>query len=378
MQPIVIIGTGLAGYTLARELRKLDGVTPLVLITADDGGFYSKPMLSNALLRGKTPAQLVSADAAKMAADLDAVIKVRMRVEAIDTAAHTVTANGETLTYSRLVLAVGAQPIRLPLAGDGAADVLTVNSLDDYARFHVRLDRACRVAVIGPGLIGCEFANDLAAAGHVVTMIGPDAHPLGRLLPAEAGSAVQSALSAIGVQWRLGTVVSSVERDGGAYRVLLADGGEVTADVVLSAIGLQADTRLAQQAGLAANCGIVVDAQLRTSAPDVYALGDCAEVNGTVLPFVLPLMEQARALAMVLAGREARVNYPPMPVAVKTPACPVVVAPPAPGGNGQWRVQADAEGVRAEFIDGTQLLGFALTGAATAAKQALVKQLAAL
>ncbi|PKM43878.1 MAG: FAD-dependent oxidoreductase [Gammaproteobacteria bacterium HGW-Gammaproteobacteria-1] len=378
MHPIVIIGTGLAGYTLARELRKLDSITPLVMITADDGGFYSKPMLSNALLRGKTPAQLISADAAKMAADINAVIRVRTQVEAIDTVAHTVTANGETIHYSRLVLAVGARPIRLPLEGDGADDVLTVNSLDDYARFHAQVQGARRVAVIGPGLIGCEFANDLAGAGHAVTVIGPDPHPLGRLLPAEAGNAVRDALSAVGIQWRLGTVVSRVERDGGAYRLLLADGSEVHADVVLSAIGLQADTRLAQQAGLTVNRGIVVNGQLRTSAEDTYALGDCAEVNGVVLPFVLPLMEQARTLAAVLAGREAAVNYPPMPVAVKTPACPVVVAPPAPGSGGQWQVQADGEGVRAEFVDGTLLRGFALTGAAISAKQALVKQLAAL
>lgn len=377
MQPIVIIGTGLAGYTLARELRKLDSTTPLAFITADDGGLYSKPMLSNALLRGKAPAELVSADAAKMAADLDALITTRTRVEAIDTAAHTVTAGGKTVAYARLVLAVGARPIRLPLEGDGAAAVLTVNNLDDYAQFHARLQGPQRVAVIGPGLIGCEFANDLAAAGHAVTVIGPDAHPLGRLLPGAAGQAVQQALAAIGVQWRLGTTVARVERDGSAYRLRLADGSALQADVVLSAIGLQADTRLAQQAGLAVNRGIVVDGQLRSSAPDVYALGDCAEVNGSVLPFVLPLMEQARTLAAVLAGREAAVSYPPMPVAVKTPACPVVVAPPAPGQSGEWQVQVEAQGVRAEFVDGTQLLGFALTGSATAARQALVKQLAA-
>jgi len=378
MHPIVIIGTGLAGYTLARELRKLDSVTPLVMITADDGGFYSKPMLSNALLRGKSPAQLISADAEKMAADINAVIKVRTRVEAIDIAAHTVTANGETIGYSRLVLAVGARPIRLPLEGDGATDVLTVNSLEDYAQFHEKLQGTKRVAVIGPGLIGCEFANDLVGAGHQVSIIGPDPHPLGRLLPGEVGNAVRTALGAIGIQWHLGTVVSRVERNGSAYRLVLADGSEVNADVVLSAIGLQADIRLAQQAGLVTNRGIVVDAQLRASAADVYALGDCAEVNGMVLPFVLPLMEQARTLAAVLAGREAAVNYPPMPVAVKTPACPVVVSPPAPGAPGEWRVQVEADGVRAEFIDGTQLRGFALAGAATAAKQALVKQLAAL
>jgi rubredoxin-NAD+ reductase len=376
MDPIVIIGTGLAGYTLARELRKRGTTTPLVMVTADDGAFYSKPMLSNAFAKGKAPAQLVTADAAKMAKDLDARILTHTRVDAIDTEARVVTVGGEGLRYDRLVLAVGARPIRPPLEGDAVDAVFTVNSLDDYAHFHTAVSEAVHVAVIGPGLIGCEFANDLLAAGKQVTVIGPDAWPLGRLLPAQAGQAVRQALAAAGVQWRLGTAVQRVDRHTRGYRLTLADGAQLQADVVISAIGLQPDTRLAQASGLDVGRGIRVDAQLRTGAPDVYALGDCAEVNGSVLPFVLPLMEQARVLAAVLAGGEGGLVYPPMPVVVKTPACPVVVAPPAPNAEGVWDVQAGDDGIQAEFRAGKRLLGFALTGAATGARQALTKALA--
>ena len=105
--PIVIIGTGLAGYTTARELRKLDSETPLEVITADDGHFYSKPMISNALGRGQEPLDLPTGDAAKMAADLDARVRTRTRVDAIDRNAKQLSFNGTTLDYSQLVLATG-------------------------------------------------------------------------------------------------------------------------------------------------------------------------------------------------------------------------------------------------------------------------------
>ena len=122
--------------------------------------------------------------------------------------------------------------------------------------------------------------------------------------------------------------------------------------------------------------GIVVDNQLRTSAPDIHALGDCAEAQGTVVLYVMPLMEQARTLAKVLVGTEAELSYPVMPVVIKTPACPVTVCPPAPGTAGEWQVESSPVGVRALFLDGTDRLhGFALTGQATAEKNSLAQQL---
>jgi rubredoxin-NAD+ reductase len=377
MDPIVIIGTGLAGYTLAREFRKLDSASPLLLVTADHGGFYSKPMLSNALAKGKSPAQLVTANADSMARDLNATVLTQTRVEAIDSEAHTIFAGGRTLRYARLVLAVGARPIRPPMEGDGAGAVLAINNLEDYAQFRDALAGAHRVAVIGPGLIGCEFANDLLAVGKQVTVIGPDAYPLGRLLPPEAALPLGAALSAAGIRWRLGTSVVRIDRGVGGYRLRLQDATELEADLVVSAVGLQPDLGLAMKADLATGRGIRVDDGLHTSAPDIYALGDCVEVNGAVLPFVLPLMEQARVLAAVLAGQPRRLVYPSMPVVVKTPACPVVVAPPPPGAAGTWEVVAQPEGVRAEYRAGDRLLGFALTGAATSARQSLTKVLSA-
>jgi len=376
MEAIVIIGSGLAGYTLAREFRKIAPEPPLHIITRDDGAFYSKPMLSNALAKAKTAETLATAGAEQMAAQLNATVWTHTEVTAIDTTARTVTARGETLAYDKLVLAIGAQPIHPPLEGDGATAVYSINNLADYARFRKGIEQAQRIAVIGPGLIGCEFANDLAQAGKSVTVIGPSAAPLDRLLPPEAGRALQTALAAIGVEWRLGVTAQRVDRHDHVLLLRLSEGGTVEADAVLSAVGLRPNTALAQAAGIKVNRGIVVDRYLESSAADVYALGDCAEVEGLVLPFVMPIMQAARALARTLAGNRTAVSYPAMPVVVKTPAHAIVVSPPPSGSGGRWEISGDSTGIRALYRDANNiLLGFALTGATVADKQALTKEL---
>jgi rubredoxin-NAD+ reductase len=376
MPPIVIVGSGLGGYTLAKELRKLAPEVPLHIITRDDGAFYSKPMLSNALAKGKTARTLVTAGADRMAAQLHAEIWTRTTVTAIDGAAHTVAVRGGVLHYDKLVLAVGAQPIRLPLAGDAAAEVCAVNNLADYARFRERIAQARRIAVIGPGLIGCEFANDLVAGGKTVTVIGPGAEPLDCLLPPQAGRVLRAALTAVGVDWRLGVTVQRVDRCDDELCLRLSDDVVIAADAVLSAIGLQSNVDLARRAGIVTRRGIVVDRFLESSVQDVFAVGDCAEVEGLVLPFVMPIMQAARALAKTLAGTRTAVSYPAMPVVVKTPAHAVVVSPPPPGSTGHWDVAVTEQGARAVYRDDQgRALGFALTGAAVAEKQALSKEM---
>lgn len=376
MDPLVIIGTGLAGYTLAREFRKLDTDTPLVLISADDGAFYSKPMLSNAFAQGRDAAALVNAPAEQMAEQLDARILTQTRVTGIDTHARQVTTGQETIGYARLVLALGADPIRLPLDGDAADSVLSVNDLADYARFRAALKQGPRVALLGAGLIGCEFANDLAGQGYTVDVIDLAPLPLGRLLPEACGAAMRDALTAAGIRLHLGTQVERIAREANGIALTLANGETIDADTVLSAVGLRPRTALAEAAGLAVGRGIQVDRRLQTSAVDVHALGDCAEVDGLVLPYVMPIMHAARALAKTLANEPTPVSYPAMPVVVKTPALATVVNPPAPGSKGEWRISGRAPDLRADFLgpDG-QLLGVCLMGEATKQKQAVTREL---
>ncbi|MBU6259018.1 MAG: FAD-dependent oxidoreductase [Burkholderiales bacterium] len=387
--PLVVVGSGLAGWNLAREFRKLDKDRALVVVSRDGGGFYSKPMLSNAIAGKKTAATLIMKSAAQMAAELNATVHAHGEVEAIDTAARTLrllrsaAPQGqeptETIAYGDLVLALGADPIRLPLGGDAAAEVLSVNDVDDYARFAERLEGARRVALLGAGLIGCEFANDLLARGIEPTVFDIADRPLGRLLPEAAAAWMRHRLEAAGVRFRFGAAVQSVERTAQGLRLTLADGSHVDAEVVLSAVGLRPRIGLAQAAGLAVGRGIVVDRRLATSAPQVHAIGDCAEVQGLSLPFVLPLMAQARALAANLAGQATDLVYPAMPVTVKTPASPTVVCPPPPGLAGAWKTEADEAGCAALFHDESGALrGFVVMGAATAQKQGLAARVPAL
>lgn len=365
MKPIVIIGSGLAGYGVAKEFRKLDTATPLLIITADDGCSYSKPMLSNAVAKGKTAEQLVTADARGMESQLNATVRVRTRVTSIDSVAHEIAIGNERLGYHKLVLAVGANPLRVSLAGDAADEVLSVNNLEDYARFRQAIEGKNRVIILGGGLIGCEFANDLAAGGYEVGVIDRNPLPLGRLLPESVSTSLKEKLASIGVVWHGADTVRSIDPSAEGYRVSLESGAIVTADVVLSAIGLQPNIDLARGAGLSVNRGIVVDQWLQTSAPDIYAVGDCAEVAGYVLPFVMPLMRAAKALGPTLAGQATKVVYPAMPVIVKTPVYPVAILPPAPNTAGEWQIASEGDDIRALYISQNgETAGFALGGAA--------------
>ncbi|ARU30285.1 FAD-dependent oxidoreductase [Sulfuriferula sp. AH1] len=376
MHPIIIIGSGMAAYTLAREFRKLDKETALTIVTADDGDAYSKPMLSTALAQNKAPDQLVNARVESMREQLDAQILTHRQVLAIDATAKQVQLQDQTLVYSQLVLALGADPVRPQLAGDATDAVLSVNDLSDYARFRAAIVNAKRVAILGGGLIGCEFANDLATAGYQVDIVHPQAYPLERLLPEAAATALRDGLAKLGVTWHLQRMAVAVDHHGDNLIVSLNDGSSIETDAVLSAIGLRPRTQLAQNAGIHAGRGIRVNRQLQTNVPGIYAIGDCAEVEGHVLPYVLPLMAQARALAVTLSGTPTSVAYPAMPVVVKTPACPIAVAAPSVPDSATWAVDCQEDGICALYQDANgQLLGFALTGKATQQRQTLAKQL---
>ncbi|MDO9005982.1 MAG: FAD-dependent oxidoreductase [Aquabacterium sp.] len=377
---VVIIGSGLAGYNVARELRKLDAQVPIVVVSRDHAGFYSKPMLSNALAGKKTAATLVMKAADKIGAEINARVLPHSTVERLDTQARTLLLNsGEVLPYRDLVLAMGADPIRLPLKGNAADSVLSVNDLDDFAKFAEALDHpdgVKHVTILGAGLIGCEFANDLLHRGIEPTVLDLADRALGRLLPEAASLNLQTKLEAAGARFRFGVAMQSVDlaSDGPGLQVTLTDGSTFKTDLVLSAIGLKPRTALAASAGLQVNRGIVADRHLATSSEHVYAVGDCAEVDGHTLPYVLPLMQQARALAAGLAGQKTPVAYPAMPVIVKTPACPTVVCPPPLDAQGEWTVTTTDDALEARFTapgQPEQLLGFALQGKAVSQRQAL-------
>ncbi|MCH2006291.1 rubredoxin reductase RubB [Acinetobacter ursingii] len=379
MHPIVIIGSGMAGYTLAREFRKLNPDHELLMICADDAVNYAKPTLSNALVGNKAPEQIQLGDAEKMSTQLNMQIQTHTWVKEIHADRHELVTEKDgqqnIQPYSKLVLAVGANPIRLAIAGDGSDDIHVVNSLIDYRAFRENLAKCNdkRVVILGAGLIGCEFANDLQNTDHDVTVIDLSPRPLGRLLPAHVAEAFQQNLEQSGIRFVLSTTVEKVTKinDGQDYAVTLANGQTLVADILLSAIGLQPNISLAKTAEIQTSRGVITNSLLETNQTDIFAIGDCAEVNGTLLPYVMPIMQQARALAKTLTGQTTSVHYPAMPVAVKTPAAPLTVLPAPVDVDVNWETEELEDGMLAKASDAEGTLrGFVLLGP-TAAKQRL-------
>ncbi len=374
--PLVIIGTGLAGYNLAREFRKLDSETPLLLITADDGRSYSKPMLSTGFAMNKDADALGMTVAGPMAIQLNAEIRTHTRVTRLDPANRRVWIGNEPVPYRDLVIAWGAQTIQVAVDGGAQDAIFPINDLLDYGRFREAAHGKRRVLILGAGLIGCEFANDLLQGGYEVDLVAPCEQLMPSLLPPEPAAAVRRGLESLGARFHLGPVLERLERDGDALQAQLSDGQRLECDLVVSAVGLRPRIELAEAAGLKVNRGIEVDRLLQTSTEHVYALGDCAEVDGLNLLYVMPLMSGVRALARTLVAQPTPVTYGPMPITVKTPVCPLVVSPPAAGSHGSWNVEGECNNLKATFRgpDG-KLLGYALTGTAVQERLALNKQL---
>jgi rubredoxin-NAD+ reductase len=341
--PVVIVGCGLAGWTVARELRQRDKARPITMVCADNGHFYAKPMLSNALAQKKAAGHLIQKTAVQQAEALGVEVLANTRVGAIDRAARRLdmaagAGHGAPLYYGKLVLALGADAIRLPTPGLEHAH--SVNDIDDYHGFRDALaaaGSAARVAIIGGGLIGSEFANDLAIGGYQVSVVDPAPWLIGNLVSQDNGEALKAALAGMGVDCYLGDLAESVERNAaGGYRIRLRSGTVLEADLILSAVGLRPRVELAQQAGLDVARGILVDEMGRTSDPDIYALGDCAAYASAAradiadgapraLPYIMPIMTAGKAIAATLAGQPTPIKFGPMPVRVKTPALPLTI-----------------------------------------------------
>lgn len=369
---IVIVGSGLAAYLLAKEFRELNKVAPLRIITQSDGRFYSKPLLSTAFTHQKTADMLTVSSPAEMAEELKAEINTATKVTAINSINKTIDVENEKgesakIAYDKLILACGSVVLEASIQGEGAPEILSVNDLQDYAVFQNKLleKPSKKIAIIGAGLVGCEFANDLSNAGYEVDVIALADQPLEKLLPRPLGAALQSSFAEKGVSWHFNTCVEKINKINAGYELELQNGEKLSADLVLSAIGLRANSQLARAAGIATHRGIQVNTYLETNISNIYALGDCAEVNGHLMFYIAPLRKCANALARTLAGERRAVNYPAMSVSIKTPICPTVACPPPEGLLGEWVITGEGKDLRALYYDQQgNLRGFALIGSA--------------
>jgi rubredoxin-NAD+ reductase len=374
MKKVVIVGSGLAGYIAATEISNKLPEAELMLITDCDGTYYLKPALSAALAQKKTASDLAMFSAEQMSTRLNMQVVTNTLVTNIDGSNKAIVTNKGDYPYDACILATGSDVIPLNLSSDKG--VFTVNSLDDYVKFRDDLDTPKEITIIGSGLVGVEFANDLIASGHKVNLVGDSSYPLPQMIPEKLGLVLKNSMANAGINLYLDETVISINRDAEKIITGCASGKYISSDLVLVAIGIKPNISLAQASGLETNRGVLVDLTCKTNFDDVYALGDCAEVSGMNLFYVPPIRKCAAAIAMTLSGVETKVVYPAMPVTVKSPICPIVACIPRVEKNLDLEISGSGNDLIAKYVDkDKKLCGFALSGEATKLKMELAKDI---
>ncbi|WP_413736923.1 NADH:flavorubredoxin reductase NorW [Sodalis sp. RH21] len=348
-QDIVIIGSGFAARQLIKNIRKLDDAVPIRLIADDSCDEYHKPELSHVISRGQNADDLTRMTAAQFAELYRLALHSHSRINRIDPLARRIYGESGDYPYRQLVLATGAQAIVPPI--EGRELLLTLNSQQQYRQIETQLRQSQRILLLGAGLIGTELAMDLARAGKQVTLVDRAASILAALMPAEVSARLQHRLVEQGVELILNTRLLNLQQHASGLTAVLPRGRRLTVDAAISAIGLRPDTALAAAAGLATGRGIRVNDRLRTSDPYIYALGDGAEINGALMPFLQPIQLSAAVLAKNLLGGADSLLLPPMLIKVKTPDMPLHLAGQTQRADLRWQVDFDAQGILARGWD---------------------------
>ncbi|HYJ36661.1 MAG TPA: FAD-dependent oxidoreductase, partial [Rhizomicrobium sp.] len=270
---IVIVGGGAAGFAAAEMLRRLDYQGDVIMLSDDTAPPVDRPNLSKDYLAGSAPEEWVPLRTDAYYAENGIDLRLGARAGAIDPQARQVVlAGGGTISYDRLLLATGAEPVRLALPGARPSDVLTLRSLADCRQIIARTQSARRVLVIGASFIGLEVAASLRARGLEVHVVAPETRPMERVLGPQLGDVIRALHEEKGVQFHLGNTVTEFE--GG--QATLKDGKRLDADFAVLGVGVRPRIQLAEAAGLALDRGVAVNSHLQTSAPDIYAAGDIA------------------------------------------------------------------------------------------------------
>ena len=328
---VVIVGAGRAGWQMAQTLRKRDADLPITLVTRCNGDVYDKPLLSVAMARGIAVSKLPKEKGADAARRLNVKLLARTDAVRITPASRQLRTSRGTLRYQHLVLAHGAEARSLPLFAPTLC--WRINHLDAYTRFRTQLasldGQLRRIAVVGAGLIGAELANDLAQAGHHVTLLDVADRPLAAALTAEQSAQLLNAWRTLPMRFVGNTHVTAVETLVGTpgKQITTATGDVWVVDHIILAAGLQTPSRLATTAGLAWNNGIAVQpGTLATSVPGIHALGDCISIDGQVSRYIEPIGRQAITLAAAILGLDAApYQQLHVPLRIKTTSMPFTV-----------------------------------------------------
>ena len=346
---VVIVGGGCAGWQTAQALRERDADLPITIVTGCSGDLYDKPMLSVAHAKNIAAPALVRERGIAAASRLRVRLLAATHAVGLSPDSHRVRTTRGTLRYAKLVIALGARPVIQPALAPNLC--WRINHLDAYQALRAALGAGPQaIAIVGAGLVGCELANDLALAGHRVTLLDIAPTPLAAWLPAPAAAALLTAWAGLPLTFIGNTQVvraAQASAIGQEKQLVLQDGRTLTVDHIVSATGLQADPALAASGKLDWNNGIAVDPfDLATSAPDIHALGDCISIDGAVSRFIEPIGRQAQAIAGALTGiRPAPYRVQGSPLRVKTSSCGLRLEG-MPARDGEWRVDHDARDTR--------------------------------
>ena len=335
---LIIIGAGMATGRMIEHLREAGADMPITLFNAEPRGTYNRIMLSPVLAGDKTYAEIITHDDAWYAEN-NVTTRFGEKVVAIDRIAKTVTAaNGNVLPYDKLVFGTGSNPVMIPLPGHDLNGVIAYRDLEDTERM-MALGPDNKVVVIGGGLLGLEAAAGMATRGVDVTVVHLMGHLMERQLDEAAGYLLRKALVDRGITVKCATNSKEILGENGHVSALmLDDGSKLPCDLLVMAVGIRPNVKLAEEAGLDVGRGITVDDQMRTSDPDMFAVGECVEHNGAVFGLVAPLYDQAKILAQTLMGDNATFVQKELSTKLKVTGCDLFSAGDFQDGEGRENI----------------------------------------
>jgi nitrite reductase (NADH) large subunit len=305
-EPLVIVGNGMAAARLVDELAKAALGRYAIAVIGDEPRLAYNRVLLSSVLAGETASHDIELRPANWWRDRGVTLKYGCRATEIDVGRRELKLAGEeSIAFSKLVLTTGSSALRLSVPGADLAGVHTFRDTRDVDLLLTLAAQKKRVVVIGGGLLGLEAAYGLAKAGAVVTLVHLMDRLMERQLDAPAAELLKSLVERKGIEILLNANTARIHGETRVEGVELVGGRRIVADAVIFAAGIRPNIALANEAGISVNRGIVVDDHLQTGAPDVFAIGECAEHRGICYGLVEPAYEQARVLARHLAGANA-------------------------------------------------------------------------
>lgn len=353
---IVIIGAGFASRQLVKNIRKFNADIPITLIASDSIDEYNKPDLSHVISQVQSADDLTKQTAQDFAQQYQLAIHPYTQITDINTDEKRIQSmQGEQWYYDKLILATGAKTYCPPISGHEL--MLTLNSQQEYRAYETQIHHAKRILILGAGLIGTELAMDFSRAGKEVILADISGQLLSSLIPSDLSGRLQSSLTEIGVRLMLKSPLQSLTQTDNGILATFNQHHQLTVDCVIAATGLTPNIELAYLAGLHTDRGIIVNEYLQSSDKDIYALGDCAQINGSLLPFLQPIQLSAMHLAKSLVGENnAPLNLPPMIIRVKTPLMPLHLAGETARKDLTWNISTTQSGIIAKGFDKNDVL----------------------